>query len=293
MRGLEKTPADRFPSIREFADALSQADLGPTARRTSRSMHAMRRSGPRGTAGTVDTSRPNRRSTRQWAMLAAGLTLLTGAGLGAWKVWNPGILTASAGVAGLDPHRIAVLYFQDESIQKSLGYLADGLTEGLIRELDQVPGLDVISKGGVAPFRDGVPRDSVSRALQAGTLVMGDVEEKRGLFRVTVKLVDGGSGADFERASFELPAGNLLAVQDTLAQKVASLIRSRLGEEIRLREQRNRTRNVTAWALVQRAEQARKRAETLVREKDTTDAVRASFEMADSLYGLAHSADAS
>ncbi len=294
MRALEKTPADRFPTIREFADSLCQVDLGPTARRTSRSsLQALRRSTPRSATPTVETARPGRRrTTRFWITSAAAVALITATGLAAWRVWHPGRVGSTASAGGLDPHRIAVLYFQDESVQNSLGYLADGLTEGLIRELEQVQGLDVISKGGVAPYRDDtIPRDSVSRALQAGTLVTGDVEENRGRFRVTVRLVDGESGADFERASFELPAGNVLAVQDTLAQKVASLIRSRLGEEIRLREQRHRTRNVAAWALVQRAEQSRKRAETLVQEKDTSGATERSFDGADSLYALAHEAD--
>src|SRR3954462_530694 len=51
MRALEKTPADRFPSVREFSDALLQADLGPAARRTSpRAIKAVRRSTPRGVA---------------------------------------------------------------------------------------------------------------------------------------------------------------------------------------------------------------------------------------------------
>ena len=294
MRALEKTPADRFPTIREFADALCQADLGPTARRTSRSsLQSLRRSTPRGTPPASETSRPPRhRTARFWVISAVAVALLTGTGLGAWRVWHPGRVGAAASAGGLDPHRIAVLYFQDESSQGSLGYLADGLTEGLIRELEQVQGLDVISKGGVAPYRaDSIPRDSVSRALQAGTLVTGGVEEQRGRFRVTVRLVDGESGADFERASFELPVGNVLAIQDTLAGKVASLIRSRLGEEIRLREQRHRTQNVNAWALVQRAEQSRKRAETLAQEKDTSGAIGQSFDAADSLYGLAHAAD--
>jgi TolB-like protein/tRNA A-37 threonylcarbamoyl transferase component Bud32 len=294
MRALEKTPADRFPTMREFADALCQADLGPTARRTSRaSLQSLRRSTPRGNTPTSEAPRPARhRTARFWAISALAVALVAGTGLGAWRVWHPGRVGAAASAGGLDPHRIAVLYFQDESSQGSLGYLADGLTEGLIRELEQVQGLDVISKGGVAPYRaDSIPRDSVSRALQAGTLVTGDVEEQRGRFRVTVRLVDGESGADFERASFELPVGNVLAIQDTLAGKVASLIRSRLGEEIRLREQRHRTRNVNAWALVQRAEQSRKRGETLVQEKDTSGAIGQSFDAADSLYALAHAAD--
>jgi serine/threonine-protein kinase len=107
---------------------------------------------------------------------------------------------------------------------------------------------------------------------------------------VTVRLVDGGSGADFERASFEEPAGNLLAVQDTLAQKVASLIRERLGQEIRLREQRGSTRNVHAWALVQQAARHQKAAEDFVGKGDTL-AVDREFGVADSLLALAEPLD--
>ena len=122
-------------------------------------------------------------------------------------------------------------------------------------------------------------------------MVMGGVEQEKGRLRVTTRLVDGSSGAEFARASFEQPAGNFLGIQDTLVQKVASLIRERLGEEVRLREQRNQTRNVAAWSLVQRAEQARKQAEDLVQKKDTTGAVEKTLEQADSAYGLAHAAD--
>jgi TolB-like protein/tRNA A-37 threonylcarbamoyl transferase component Bud32 len=285
-RALEKTPADRFPSMREFSEALLQADLGPAARRTSsRAIKAERRTTPRGVA-----ARGGRQKIRLWAAAITALVVLAGAGWGAWRIWHrPG---AAAVAGGLDPHRIAVLYFGSEAKGDSLRYLADGLTEGLIRELDQVQGLDVISKGGVAPFReDSIPRDSVARALRVGTLVTGEVEQERGRIRVTTRLVDGSSGAEYARASFEQPAGNLLSVQDTLTQKVASLIRERLGQEVRLREQRNRTESVEAWALVQRAEQARKQAETLVQKQDTSGAVGKRFDQADSAYALAQAAD--
>ena len=293
MRALEKTPADRFPTIREFADALCQADLGPTARRTSRSMQAIRRNTPRSVAATGTTPKRSRgRTTRFWAMSAGALVVMAGAGLGAWKVWHPARVGAEASSEALDPHRIAVLYFQGDVTGDSLGYLADGLTEGLIRELNQVQGLDVISKGGVAPFRgESVSRDSIARALGVGTLVTGEVEQQKGRLRVTTRLVDGSSGAEYARASFEQPAGSFLAVQDTLTQKVAGMIRQRLGEEVRLRQQRTQARNANAWVLLQRAEQDRKRADSLVKRQDTTQMVARYFASADSLYAKAHQAD--
>ena len=287
MRALEKTPADRFPSVKEFADCLLEADLGPTARRTSsRSMQAVRRTTPRGVA--TWRTRPK---AQLWAAAVAGLVVLGGASWGAWKAWHRPAAASGAVAGGLDPHRIAVLYFKDVGEKDSLGYLADGLTEGLINELGEVPALTVISKNGVAPYRsDSIGRDSIARALKAGTLVLGSVEKDAGRLRVTMRLVDG-SGTEFQRASFEQPATNLLAIKDTLTQQVAAMIRQRLGEEIKLREQQRSTANPNAWALVQRAEQARKQAEALVAKQDTTSAVARAFDQADTLYAQAHLAD--
>jgi serine/threonine-protein kinase len=289
MRALEKTPADRYPTVREFADALCQVDLGPSARRTSpRAMQATRRSTPRGIKAPQETGR---RSRRYWEVAAASLVLLTGGALGAWRMWHPSAAESGAVTGGLDPHRIAVLYFQNDGGGDSLKYMADGLTEGLIGELEQVQGLDVVSMGGVAPFRgDEVPRDSVARTLSAGTLVTGGIERRADRLRVTVRLVDGSSGADFERASFEQPASNLLSVQDTLAQKVAGLIRERLGEEIRLRQQRNRTNSAQAWGLVQQAAVYGKAAEAAAQKADSTTVAR-EFQRADSLLDRAELLD--
>jgi TolB-like protein/tRNA A-37 threonylcarbamoyl transferase component Bud32 len=287
MRALEKTPADRFATVADFAQALCEADLGPLARRTSRSMQGIRRTTPRGVPAT-----PKRAKGPLVAIVAAALAIVAGSGVGAWRYWHRAPVTSGALVSGLDPHRIAVLYFQDESGRDSTRYLADGLTEALIRQLDEVQGLDVISAGGVAPYRgDSIPRDSVGRALRAGTLVTGDIEPAGKRLRVSVRLVDGSSGADYGRASLEEPAGDLLAVQDALAKKVADLIRERLGEEIRLRDQRNRAHNTAAWALLQRAEQARKQAEALAATNDTTGAAERAFSQADTLYAQAGLAD--
>jgi serine/threonine-protein kinase len=196
---------------------------------------------------------------------------------------------ATAG--GLDPHRVAVLYFDDLSTKHDLTYLADGLTEELIRSLSEVRSLQVVSKGGVSPFRGAnVPPDSVGRALQAGTLVRGAVEPEGKGIRVTLRLTDGGSGADFQRASFDQAGGDPLALRDTLARQAARLIRARLGEEIRVREQREGTANANAWALMQRAEQARKHGDSLAAIGDTA-ALSHEFGRADSLAAQAEALD--
>jgi serine/threonine-protein kinase len=169
--------------------------------------------------------------------------------------------------------------------------VADGLTEGLIDQLAEVRTLDVISRNGVAPFRNGdVTRDSIARALEAGSLIEGSVEAVGDRLRVIARLVDGGSGADFDRASFELPAGQFLAAGDSVAQEVSRILRERLGEEIRVRERRAGTGSVEAWSLVQRGERLRKEADDLRRQDDRGGAAQV-LAQADSILGLAQAAD--
>jgi serine/threonine-protein kinase len=269
-RALEKVPADRYQTAVQFREALSSASTGRVSRVTPRRsslLAPLRRHRATAAAGGV-------------ALLVA----LTWAVLGRRG-------TAGAGTAGLDLRHVAVLYFDDQSPDSSLGFLADGLTEGLIAQLAQVRTLRVVSRNGVFPFRHAdLPRDSIARAVGAGTLVEGSVEPVRDRVRVTVRLVDGSSGADLlRRASFEQSSANLLSIRDSLAAEVARVLRERLGEEVRLREERAGTRSTEAWAAVQRAEHTRKEAEAVLRTK--MDSAVALYVRTDSILAAAERMD--
>jgi serine/threonine-protein kinase len=270
-RALAKVPADRYSTAEQFAAAMTTASTGTVSRVT-----ATRRLRP-----------PAGRPWHRPALAAALVAVVAGLG---WMAFGRKGNAGPAG-GGLDPHRIAVLYFSDASPDSSLGYLADGLTESLIADLGEVRTLDVVSRSGVAPFRGrAVERDSVARALDAGTLVEGDVASAGRRVRVTVRLVDGESGADVRRQTFELPSGDQLTIRDSLAQQVALFLRELLGPEIRLREERAGTKSVDAWTLVQRGERSRKDAQRAFRADDRAAAIVRSAE-ADSLLAGAERAD--
>lgn len=201
------------------------------------------------------------------------------------------IQRATAAESGLNLHRVGVLYFDDLSRDKQQQYLADGLTEDLIGELGRVRTLDVISRNGMAEFRNGeVPPDSIARALDAGTLVDGTVERVGDKLRVNVRLLDGTSGAEFKRAAFERPAANPLAIREELVQETSRFLREWLGDEIRLHDTKAGTRNPAAWALLQRAEKARKDAERALQHDDSRQMEEA-FARADTLLGQAETLD--
>ncbi|PYP74012.1 MAG: hypothetical protein DMD41_03290 [Gemmatimonadetes bacterium] len=271
LRALAKTPADRFPTVIMFAEALA---------RPSRATGAGRRL----SQGPLTLTRGRWRRAALWAAPVVFLAAVW-AGRGLWSRGRP-----AAGTSALDPRHIAVLYFEDLSARKDLGYLADGLTEALIADLKRVTGLDVVSRNGAASFRNpDISPDSIARALSVGTLVRGSVEAVGDRYHISVRLIDGSNGADFRRGSFEKPKGSLLDLRDSLAADVADFLRQRLGEEVRLREEEAGTRSADAWAFVQQAQRAQKDAQQL----GATDAAGAAtrYAQADSLLAAAERAD--
>lgn len=271
LRALSKVPADRYPTAALFAEALNTPSAATGAVR-------------RATLAGARVRRPWRRE-----VLAAALVLIAAAGVGLIIRQRAALPAGAEG--GLDPRHVAVLYFEDLSPQKDLAYLADGLTEALIGTLSHTQALSVLSKNAVGPYRNSnIPLDSVARALGVGTVVQGSVDETGSRYRITVRLIDGPSGADFKRASFEQPAGNVLAIRDSLAGRVADFLRARLGEEVRLRETRAATRSVAAWSFLQRAEHAKKQADMLF-EGDSLAAARSALQLADSLAAEARRSD--
>ncbi|MDF3052069.1 MAG: protein kinase, partial [Geminicoccaceae bacterium] len=288
MRALEKTPADRFPTIREFADALAEVDLGPTERRNSRSIRT-RRTNPTGTGpvrrrtgGVAAVERPSIpariissarvRGARFWSV-AAGVLVLLVAGL-SWAIWfRPG---GEAAASDLSPSRIAVMYFQKATgSSDSLGYLADGITEALIQELSGVPQLQVVSRSGVSPYRNAsITPDSVGRALQVGTLVQGSVAGSGERLRVSVSLINASNAQEIGSKTLERPRTEIFALQDDVAREVSLFLRERLGQEIKVQEIRVGTQNPKAWELLQQASNLSKDVEPLLAAGDTAGAAR-------------------
>ena len=279
-RALARAPADRWETVDEFAEALN--------------------AGPSGVGATTIVKRreQKKKSRRYYTAVGGGLLAVALVG-GAWMVWGRGSMEPlnqffSRGRSELsfDPKRIAVLYFRDLSPTHQLEYFADGLTESLIDQLQTNPSLAVITKNGVEQIRQKkLDTDSAARLLKAGTLVEGTVEPIGNSLRVGVKLIDGNTGNEVQRAEFEYPANELIRVRAGLASDIADLLRKRVGEELRFQEWKAGTQNQAAWILAQRAQKAMNDAEDFVVVSDTINA-SAHLRVADSLLALSESRDA-
>jgi DNA-binding SARP family transcriptional activator/TolB-like protein/tRNA A-37 threonylcarbamoyl transferase component Bud32 len=238
MRCLEKKPADRPDSAHRLL-----AELDGIAREP--------------------------RSLPWWrgraARIAAAVGLLL-AGIGAagpiiasWSEAEPDAVAdllpaVDDRIPPLDPRRLAVLYFEDLTPAATLAHVASGLTEDLIDALSRVRGLHVISPTGVRPYKGRpIPPDSLARLLSVGTVIDGSVTASGGRIRVTVRLVDGSGARQLQSSTLERPLDDVLRLRDTLAVEVTQFLRTRLGREIRLRDERAGTQSQKAWELIQEA----------------------------------------
>jgi serine/threonine-protein kinase len=308
FKSMEKLPADRYRTALEMVEALKAVERGEVSMPTARaSQMGMRQSqiGMRASQMNMRASRMGMRQSQmgleamdleaaprpRWPMVAGmGGAALVALAASVWALFGRGGDPA-LDAGGLDPKTVAVLYLEDASSDGSLGHVTDGITEGLIDQLGSVEDLRVVSRNGVAAWRGSTaPYDSIGRALQAGSIIVGSVGIRGSNLDVSVRLVDGNTGADLGRgsgASFQMPAGDLLAARDSAIGLVGELLRQRIGNQVRMRETQAGTRNVQAWTMAQRGMRAREAA------AGATDSAGAAALLgeADSLLRLAASAD--
>jgi eukaryotic-like serine/threonine-protein kinase len=281
---LGKSPADRPQTAATFAALLRGEGVGTLATGTMR-----RPTTSRGMTAQSPVAAPAPWFRRP-VVLAGAAAALAVAGGGVWWATSGG--GGSKKNSGPSPEQIAVLYFDDTSPDGKLAYLADGLTESVIRTLAGVQGLSVVSSGGVSPFRGSkVPADSIARALRAGTLVRGSIAADGDQLNIQVKLEDA-TGAEVGASSLRLPASDLVRIRDSVGQIVATNIRGVVGREITLRKQRATTGNDKAWGSFQQGEQRRRAAEGATASGDTAAAALA-WKQADSLFAAAEQQDKS
>jgi adenylate cyclase len=150
----------------------------------------------------------------------------------------------TAAVASDQP-AIAVLPFMDMSPSRDQDYFCEGLAEELIDALTHVDGLRVACRSSSFQFRGaGVDLREVGRQLGVNSIVEGSVRRAGDQLRITVQLIDVATGYHKWSQRFERRLGDVFAIQDEIAAKVATTLRG--GAALSQREQRGLRRPHTS-----------------------------------------------
>jgi TolB-like protein/Tfp pilus assembly protein PilF len=131
--------------------------------------------------------------------------------------------------AAVTNQSVAVLYFGSRSADTSDAYLADGLTEGIIRGLSADPRIEVRSTSAVDRLRGHTPPpDSAGRVLRVAHLVSGNVARSGHRLRVSVELVRAATGTTVWAGQFDRDDADLFDIQSAIADTVSRAIMGRL-----------------------------------------------------------------
>jgi serine/threonine-protein kinase len=205
-RCLEKSREARYHSARDLA-----LDLRAT-----------------GSAGAARRSRGPGISRARVA-LVAGLAAVALVGVG-FLVERARARSATTAIASL-----AVLPFESASPRQETEYLVDGLTEGLINALSQLPDMRVVARTTAFSYK-GKPLDlkRVQRELGVDAVLTGRMSERDDGFAVQADLIDLRTGAQLWGNRYRAP--DTAGMEQTIASDVGRRLRSWMtpGQSARL-----------------------------------------------------------
>jgi DNA-binding winged helix-turn-helix (wHTH) protein/TolB-like protein/tetratricopeptide (TPR) repeat protein len=155
-------------------------------------------------------TRPGRRIGRALVVTLAVAVLLAAAAL-----WLASGREVAAGT-------LAVVPLKNGSGAADLEYLADGLTEGLIRDLGSLPRLRILGPSTAFRYKDGAtPPREVGRALKADVVLTGDVVPRGDKVDVHALLIEVATGRTVWEQRYMADVGELPQVQGRIRDSVA------------------------------------------------------------------------
>jgi TolB-like protein/Tfp pilus assembly protein PilF len=168
----------------------------------------------------------------------------------------PPLPAERAGAAAHDVAAIAVLPFADLSPAADHAYLCDGIAEELINALTQVDGLRVVARAASSCFREiGTDVRAAGRQLGANALLTGSVRKSGGRLRVSVQLIDAGTGYHRWSRQFDRAFDDVFAIQDEIAGSVARSLRGEVLSPAQRQSIRRPVANTSAYEHFLRARQ--------------------------------------
>jgi TolB-like protein/DNA-binding winged helix-turn-helix (wHTH) protein len=159
--------------------------------------------------------------------------------------WNPRVGAAIAAAIALaallawigaptwvsvTPNTIAVLPFINLSGDSQEEYFSDGLTEDLLNRLARIQQLRVTGRSSSFYFKNrNEDARAIGKALDVAHLLEGSVRRAGNRLRITAQLVSAADGFQVWSAAFDRDVTDIFAVQDEIAQAVATALSVSLG----------------------------------------------------------------
>jgi TolB-like protein/Tfp pilus assembly protein PilF len=148
---------------------------------------------------------------------------------------------------------IAVLPLENTSSDPEIEYLSDGISESLIDDLSQLPGVKVIARSSSFKYKgkDADPQ-SVAKALGVQAIVSGRVTQREEQLLIRAELINTRDGTQIWGEQYNRGRMDLLSVQSEISRQIADKLRLRLTSDDRRQLARHDTAKPQAYELLLR-----------------------------------------
>jgi TolB-like protein len=208
---MEKDPLRRYPSVAAFVRDID---------------HCLNREPveARGDSRLTRLKRVARRNWRAISMAAAAFALVAATAAVT-------LLVARKATTGQQRAKaVAVLPFQNAGADRSLDYLSVALADEISRILDYARHLSVRAQQASRKYNGaGADAQKVGRQLGVDTIVSGRFLRAGDTVQITLELTDVESNRPVWSDVFEVPAGNMVAMQAQVAAKTRRTMAPVLG----------------------------------------------------------------
>lgn len=145
---------------------------------------------------------------------------------------------------------VAILPYLSPGDDASLQYLSDGIAEGLINNLSQLPRLKVMSRTSAFRYRPPeVDPSEIGRRLKVKAVAIVRVSQIHDRLAVSLELVDTEDGRQIWGAQYDRRLNDIMAVQAEMSELISEKLRLRLTREEQTQVARRYTDNAEAYQL--------------------------------------------
>jgi len=189
--------------------------------------------------------------TRRRALWLGAATLAVVAGVSGWQQWPTRVTVRS----------LAVLPFRNAQADEAVDHLCDGITEGLIRQIAEIPSLRVIPLSRVLHYKgQGIDARTAGRDLRVEYVLSGTLTRQGAPLKVEVELIEVASGTRLWHHTYDRDTAALLNVQDEIGSAILDEgLRVRLSTAERRRLVRHPTTDAEAYDLYMQARNLQRR----------------------------------
>ncbi|HEX9959542.1 MAG TPA: protein kinase, partial [Pyrinomonadaceae bacterium] len=154
-------------------------------------------------------------------------------------------------ISGADYRSIAVLPLGNSGGDAEMEYLSEGISESLINNLSQLPGVKVIARSSSFKYKHNAENTrEIAKTLNVATILTGWVMRRGENLQISVELINARDDTQIWGEQYSRRADDLLAIQSDISREIADKLHPRLTLSEQKQLVRHETKNSVAYELL-------------------------------------------